>query len=115
MEYPSAHDFYCQSNTHDPDQGGFHDLYCRDFVHALSQVARHKLSCHQLDPYQWAAFQHSIVQGNMGEEEADPTLETAMEYAGALGTIIFDKSCHLCDLMEAQVGRNQFTMDVAVD
>ena len=51
----------------------------------------------------------------MGEEEADPTLELAMEYAGALGTIVFDESCHLCDLTEAQVGRNQFTMDVAVD
>ena len=51
----------------------------------------------------------------MGEEEADPTLELAMEYAGALGTIIFDESCRLCNLTEAQVGRNQFTMDVAVD
>ena len=51
----------------------------------------------------------------MGKEEADPTLELAMEYAGTLGTIIFDESCHLHDLMEAQVGRNQFTMDVAVD
>ena len=39
----------------------------------------------------------------------------AMEYAGALGTIIFDKSCCLCDLTEAQVGRNQFAMDIAVD
>ena len=38
-----------------------------------------------------------------------------MEYASALGTIIFDESCCLCDLMEAQVGHNQFAMDVAVD
>ena len=38
-----------------------------------------------------------------------------MEYAGALGTIIFDKSCQLCDLTEAQVERNQFAMDMAVD
>ena len=38
-----------------------------------------------------------------------------MEYTGALGTIIFDKSCRLCDLTEAQVGRNQFAIDVAVD
>ena len=38
-----------------------------------------------------------------------------MEYAGALGTIIFNELCHLCDLTEAQVGCNQFTMDVAVD
>ena len=42
-------------------------------------------------------------------------LELAMEYTGALGTIIFDESCHLRDLTEAQVGHNQFTMDVAVD
>ena len=42
-------------------------------------------------------------------------LELAMEYAGALGTIIFDESCHLCDLTEAQIGRNQFAVDVAVD
>ena len=38
-----------------------------------------------------------------------------MEYAGALGTIIFNKSCRLHDLTEVQVGRNQFTMDVVVD
>ena len=115
VEYPSAHDFYRRSNTHDPDQDGFHDLYHRDFIHALSQVAWHKLSCHQLDPYQQAAFQCSIVQRNVDEEEADPVLETAMEYTGALGTIIFDKSCHLWDLTKAQVGRNQFAVDMAVD
>ena len=38
-----------------------------------------------------------------------------MEYASALGTIIFDESCRLRDLMEAQVGCNQFAMDVAMD
>ena len=38
-----------------------------------------------------------------------------MEYVGALGTIIFDELCHLCDLTEAQVRRNQFTMDIAMD
>ena len=38
-----------------------------------------------------------------------------MEYAGALGTIIFDESCCLWDLTEAQVGRNQFAMDVVVN
>ena len=38
-----------------------------------------------------------------------------MEYASALSTIVFDKSCHLHNLTEAQVGRNQFAMDVAVD
>ena len=38
-----------------------------------------------------------------------------MEYAGALGTIIFNESYHLQDLTEAQVGRNQFTIDIAVD
>ena len=31
------------------------------------------------------------------------------------GTIIFDESCCLQDLTEAQVGRNQFAVDVAVD
>ena len=51
----------------------------------------------------------------MREEEVNPTLELAMEYAGALGTIIFDKLCRLCDLTEAQIGRSQFAFDVAVD
>ena len=78
-------------------------------------MARRKLACHQLDPYQRAAFCCSIVHYNMGEEEADPTLELAMEYAGVLSTIVFDESCHLYDLTEAQVGRNQFAVDVAVD
>ena len=51
----------------------------------------------------------------MGKEEADPTLELAMEYASALGTIIFNESCHLHDLTEVQVRHNQFAMDVMVD
>ena len=108
-------DFYHCSNTHDPDQDGFEDLYCHDFIHAISWVARCKLACHHLDPYQRAAFRRGIVRYNSGEEETNPTLELAMEYAGALGTIIFDESCCLCDLTEAQVGRNQFAVDVAVD
>ena len=56
-----------------------------------------------------------VASRSTGEEEADPTLELAMEYTGALGIIIFDESCCLCNLMEAQIGRNQFAMDVAVD
>ena len=108
-------DFYHRSNTHDLDQDGFEDLYRRDFIHAVSRVARHKLACHHLDPYQHAAFRRGIVRHNTGEEEANPTLELAMEYAGALGTIIFDESCCLCNLTEAQVGRNQSAVDVAVD
>ena len=108
-------DFYRHSSTHDPDQDGFKDLYRRDFIHAISRVAHHKLACHHLDLYQRAAFCCRIVRHNTGEEEVDPTLELAMEYADALGTIIFDESCQLRDLTEAQVGRNQFTIDVAVD
>ena len=69
-------------------------------------MAHCKLACHQLNPYQRTAFHHSIVHHNMGKEEADPILEFAMEYTGALGTIMFDESYHLCDLTEAQVGRN---------
>ena len=115
MEYPSTHDFYCRSNTHDLDQDGFHNLYRHDFIHALSRVAQRKLSRHQLDPYQRATFQRGIIHRNVGEEEADPILETAMEYTGALGTVIFDESCHLHDLTEAQVGWNQFAIDMAVD
>ena len=38
-----------------------------------------------------------------------------MEYAGALSTIVFNKSCRLRDLTERQVGQNQFTVDIAVD
>ena len=115
IKYPSAHEFYRRSNTHDPNEDGFEDLYCRDFIHTISQVACHKLAHHCLDSYQRAAFRHGIVCHNMGKEEADPTLELAMEYASALGTIIFDESYCLCNLTKAQVGRNQFAMDVAVD
>ena len=114
-EYPSAMDFYRHSNTHDPDQDGFKDLYRRDFIHAISQVTRHKLTRHHLDPYQHAVFCCGIVRHNTGEEEANPMLELAMEYASALGTIIFDKSCRLRNLTEAQLGRNQFAVDIAVD
>ena len=115
MEYPSAHKFFSHSNTHDPDQDGFQDLYRQDFVHALSWVACRKLAHHCLDLYQHTAFQCGIVHRNVGEEEADLLLETAMEYAGAVGVVVFNESCRLRDLTEDQVGRNQFAMDVAVD
>ena len=38
-----------------------------------------------------------------------------MEYTSALSTIIFNESCRLQDLTEAQVGCNQFAMDIVVD
>ena len=38
-----------------------------------------------------------------------------MEYAGALGIIIFNESCHLRDLMEAQIGHNQYATDVELE
>ena len=91
------------------------DLYCRDFIHAISRVAGRKLARHHLDPYQCAAFRCGIVCYNMGKEEQDPVLELAMEYASALSTIMFDELCHLWDLTKAQLGQNQFAMDMAVD
>ena len=78
-------------------------------------MARRKLRRHHLDPYQRASFRRGIVRHNTGEEEANPTLELAMEYAGALGTIVFDESCRLRDLTEAQVGRNQYATDVELE
>ena len=42
-------------------------------------------------------------------------METAMEYTGAVGVVVLNKSSCLCDLMEAQIGRNQFAMDIVVD
>ena len=78
-------------------------------------MARRKLARHHLDPYQRAAFCRGIVRYNTGEEEQDPTLELAMEYAGALSTIVFDESCHLRDLTEAQIGRNQYSTDVELE
>ena len=108
-------EFFRRSNTHDPDQDGFEDLYHHDFIHAISRVVRHKLSHHHLDPYQRAAFRCGIVHYNTGEEEQDPTLELAMEYASALGTVVFDESCRLHDLTERQIGRNQHTTDVELE
>ena len=78
-------------------------------------MARRKLRRHHLDPYQRAAFRRGIVRHNSGEEERDPTLELAMEYAGALGTIVFDESYRLRDLTEAQIGRNQYATDVELE
>ena len=38
-----------------------------------------------------------------------------MEYAGALGTIVFDESCRLRDLTEGQIGRNQYATNVELE
>ena len=65
--------------------------------------------------YQCAAFRRGIIRHNTGEEEQDPTLELAMEYTGALGTIIFDESCRLRDLTERQIGRNQHATDLELE
>ena len=108
-------DFYCRSNTHDLDQDGFEDLYHRDFIHAISCVARRKLARHHLNPYQCAAFCQGIVCHNTGEEEHDATLELTMEYASALGTIVFDELCRLRNLTERQIGRNQHATDVELE
>ena len=81
----------------------------------ISRVACRKLGRHHLDPYQRAAFRRGIVRYNTGEEEQDSTLELAMEYTSALGTIVFDESCCLRDLTEAQIGRNQYSMDVELE
>ena len=108
-------DFYRHSKPPDPDQDGFEDLFRRDFIHAISRVARRKLARHHLDPYQRAAFRRGIVRHNTGKEEQDPTLKLAMEYASALGTIVFDKSCRLRDLTERQIGRNQHATDVELE
>ena len=78
-------------------------------------MACRKLRRHHLDPYQRAAFRRGVVRHNTGEEERNPTLELAMEYAGALGTIVFDKSCRLRDLTEAQVGCNQYATNVELE
>ena len=78
-------------------------------------MAHRKLSRHHLDPYQRTTFHRGIVRHNTGEEERDSVLETAMEYAGALGIIIFDESCRLRDLTEAQIGCNQYTTDVELE
>ena len=78
-------------------------------------MACRKLAHYQLDPYQRAAFHRGIIRYNTGEEERDPVLETAMEYAGTLGVIVFDESCRLRDLTEAQIGRNQYSMDVELE
>ena len=78
-------------------------------------MARRKLRRHHLDPYQHAAFRRGVVRYNTGEEESNPTLELAMEYAGALGTIVFDESCRLRNLTEAQIGRNQYATDVELE
>ena len=78
-------------------------------------MARRKLRRHHLDPYQRAAFRWGVVRHNTGEEETNPTLELSMEYAGALGTIVFDESCRLRDLTEAQIGRNQYATDMELE
>ena len=38
-----------------------------------------------------------------------------MEYASALGVIVFDESCRLRDLMEAQICCNQYATDVELE
>ena len=81
----------------------------------MGRVARCKLNCYTLDPYQHAFLKRGLSKRCVGEDEPLGLLEQAMEYMAAIGVMVFDESCCLCNLTECQVGSNQVVAEMALE
>ena len=108
-------EFFKCSNTHNPDQDDFGDLYRDNFILAMGRVAHCKLNCYTLDPYQHAFLKRGLNKRHVGEDEPLSLLEQAMEYVAAVGVMVFDNSCRLCDSTEHQVGSNQVAAEIVLE
>ena len=89
---------------------GFEDLFRDDFIMAAGRVSRRKLNRLETGPYQRALLRRGVTKKVDVEDERVPVLQQAMEYAGAVGTMVMDEVAYTggkgvynqwihCDLM----------------
>jgi len=83
---------------------GFEDLYRDDFIMASSRVARRKLDRLATGPYQRALLRRGVTTKVDTEDERVPVLQQAMEYAGAVGTMVMDELAYVHERTEAGMG-----------
>ena len=83
---------------------GFEDLYRDDFIMAASCVARRKLNQLETSPYQHALLRRGVTMKVDTEDERIPVLQQAMEYAGAVGTMVMDELAYVHERGETGMG-----------
>jgi len=83
---------------------GFEDLYRDDFIMASGRVARRKLDRLATGPYQRALLRRGVTTKVDTEDERVPVLQQAMEYAGAVGTMVMDELAYVHENTERGMG-----------
>jgi len=83
---------------------GFEDLYRDDFIMAAGRVSRRKLNRLETGPYQRALLRRGVTKKVDVEDERIPVLQQAMEYTGAVGTMVMDELAYVHERTEAGMG-----------
>jgi len=83
---------------------GFEDLFRDDFIMAAGRVSRRKLNRLETGPYQRALLRRGVTKKVDVEDERVPVLQQAMEYAGAVGTMVMDKVAYVHERTEMGMG-----------
>jgi len=71
---------------------------------AAGRVSRRKLNRLQTGPYQRALLRRGVTKKVDVEDERVPVLQQAMEYAGAVGTMVMDEVAYVHERTEAGMG-----------
>jgi len=71
---------------------------------ASGRVARRKLDRLATGPYQRALLRRGVTTKVDAEDEREPILQKAMEYAGAVGTMVMDELAYVHERMEVGMG-----------
>jgi len=71
---------------------------------ASGHVARRKLDRLATGPYQRALLRHGVTTKVDVEDEQEPILQKAMEYAGAVGTMVMDELAYVHERTETGMG-----------
>jgi len=103
IPYTDAQSFYERSSKVWPEEG-FEDLYQDDFIRASGRVARRKLDRLETGPYQQALLRCGVTTKVNVEDERSPVLQQAMEYTGAVGTMVMDELAYVHERTEIGMG-----------
>jgi len=71
---------------------------------AAGRVGRHKLNRMETGPYQRALLNRGVTTKVDAEDEKVPVLQQAMEYTGAVGTMVMDKLAFVHERTETGLG-----------
>jgi len=83
---------------------GFEDLFRDDFIMAAGRVGRRKLNRMETGPYQRALLNRGITTKVDAEDKKVPVLQQAMEYTGAVGTMVMDELAFVHEQTETGLG-----------